>query len=200
MSSYAAQKYTKLVIKARYLQSLATDPRIRPISHEQADGYYHAALAAYVAAWEAYLEQLVSDFYFSISKPSSPHFQSLYVIAKDCADGALAKFNTPNFENSRALLTQFTGYDPYSDWIWPRRSMGVFQVNTRLTEILKVRHSFAHGFSMPPYSWNSQLRGKCRLTRKSMAMVDVFFQNLVARTDRGMQLHILHVYGIAVVW
>lgn len=200
MPSHAAQKYAKLAAKAEQLQLLGSDKRIRPITRDQADSYYHAALAAHVAAWEAYLEQLVSDFYQSISALPTPTMQPLYAIAKDCADSALGKFNTPNFENSRALLVRFTGYDPYADWVWPSRSLGAIQINAQLTEILKVRHSFAHGFSMPQYSWNSKPSGKCTLSKKSLAMVQALFKNLVSRTDAGMRVHIQNVYGITPLW
>lgn len=199
MPSYAAQKFHSLAERARYFQAIASDKRIRPLSRIHSESYYHAALAAHVAAWEAYIEQLVRDFY-AATFDATQKFQAMHTIAKGLADETIKTFNTPNFDNARTLLTKYTAYDPYSDWIWPRRSMGVLQVQERLKEILKVRHSFAHGFSIPQYSWNTLPSGRCRLTRKSLEMVDAFFLNLVLRTDRGIKQHIQSIYGIVVTW
>lgn len=200
MPSLAAQKYKTLAERVRHLQIIASDKRIRPLSRSISGVYYHAALAAHVAAWEAYLEQLVRDFFGTISDPTFQKYQALHAIARGRATEKLEKFNTPNFDNSRELLLQFTGYDPYSDWVWPKRSMKVLQVQERLKEILKVRHSFAHGFSIPQYSWNTLPSGRCRLTRESLEMVDSFFNNLVNRTDRGMKQYIATTYSVPVSW
>ena len=117
MPSLAAQKYETLAERVHHLQVIASDKRIRPLSRAVSGVYYHAALAAHVAAWEAYLEQLVRDFFGIISDPTFQKFQALHAIATGRAAEKLEKFNTPNFENSRELLLQVTGYDPYSDWV-----------------------------------------------------------------------------------
>ncbi|MCP3967835.1 MAG: hypothetical protein GY718_16030 [Lentisphaerae bacterium] len=53
--------------------------------------------------------------------------------------------------------------------------MGAQEVRERLNEILKVRHSFAHGFSVPAYSWIQNNSGRIRLTNKSLVDVDALF-------------------------
>jgi hypothetical protein len=199
MPSPAAQKFHALAVRAEHVQSVASDKRLRPLTRPQTESLYHAALAGYVAAWEAYVEQLVRDFY-GVIFDTTPKFQAIHAIAEACASEKIKKFNTPNPQNSRFLLVQNTGYDPYSDWIWPTRSMGAIQVQDRFGEILHVRHSFAHGFTCPLYSWNTLPSGGCRLTRNSLEMVAAFFRNLVIRTDKGMRQHIQTVYGIPAPW
>ena len=162
--------------------------------------YYHAALAAYVATWNAYISNLVRDFYDMIADPLNPKFDAIQVLAKRAAENALARFNTPNSENTRNLLVQYTGYDPIDDWVWPHRGMAGLQVRVRLNEILRVRHSFAHGFEMPDYDWTRSPSGKIRLTSKAIQETEAFFKNLVNVTDAGMKTHIESTYGLANIW
>ena len=83
-----------------------------------------------------------------------------YTIAQQAAERDLDRFNTPNWENTRNLLIQCTGYDPINDWIWNRGGMSGLQVHNRLNEILHVRHSFAHGFNIPAYDWTPIVKRK----------------------------------------
>lgn len=200
MPSPAALKYKILSNTARTLRETATDPRLHPISRSQTQIYYHSALAAFVAAWDAYINELVRNFFTTTANPLDPKFHAVHSIARDTAERALERFNTPNSENTRNLLIQNTGYDPIGDWIWSARSMSGLAVRQRLNEILRVRHSFAHGFAIPAYSWTQTPTGKVRLTAKAIDDVDLFFRHLVAVTDLGMKQHIQTIYGIVVPW
>ena len=182
------------------LRKAATDRRLRPMSQDEIQVYYHASLAAYVAAWEAYINNLVRDFYSVIADPLNPRFYAIYTIAQQVAEKALERFNTPNWENTRNLLVQYTGYDPIGDWVWARRGISSLQVRERLNEILQVRHSFAHGFGMPAYNWTQSPRGKVRLTSKAVQETEAFFKNLVNVTGSGMKAHITLNYGITSIW
>ena len=170
------------------------------LHNDEIQVYYHAALAAYVAAWDAYINNLVRDFYHVVADPSNPIFHAIYTIAQQTAEEGLKRFNTPNWENTRNLLNQYTGYDPINDWIWDRRGMGGQWIRERLNEILQVRHSFAHGFAMPAYNWTEAPSGKARLTSKAVQETEAFFKNLVKVTDEGMKAHIESTYGLTSVW
>lgn len=78
--------------------------------------------------------------------------------------------------------------------------MGYIQVQEMLNQILKVRHSFAHGFAVPAYSWTQDGRGKIRLTVNSVDYAEKFFSNLVVRTDLGMREFVRANYGIVLAW
>ncbi|MEH2169888.1 MAG: hypothetical protein V7K41_25205 [Nostoc sp.] len=93
---------------------------------------------------------------------------------------SLKQFNTPNADNSRNLLFQYTGYDPINDWVWSKRSMNALVTRQMLNDILQVRHSFAHGFPIPAFSWTQTPTGKVRLTAKAIKDVDALLQYLVA--------------------
>ena len=170
------------------------------MSQEEIQVYYHASLAAYVATWEAYISNLVRDFYDVITDSSDSRFQAIYAIARQAAERVVDRFNTPNWENTRNLLIQYTGYDPINDWSWPQRGMEGIQVRMRLNEILQVRHSFAHGFDIPPYNWTQSPNGRVRLTSKIIQETEAFFKNLVNVTDNGMKTHINLTYGISSIW
>lgn len=182
------------------LRTTATDRRFRPILREEVQVYYHAALAAYVAAWNAYISNLVRDFYTIIADASNAGPQGVYAIARQAAEKALERFNTPNWENTRNLLGQYTGYDPIDDWVWHRRGMVGLEVRERLNEILQVRHSFAHGFDMPAYTWTLSPSGSIRLTSKAIQETEAFFKNLVNVTDKGMKTNIDQTYGLPRIW
>jgi hypothetical protein len=119
MPSPSAEKYSQLQIRAAYLQQIAVDRRIRPLSRNESESYLHAALAAYVAAWEAYTENLVRDFYAATADPLTPQYNAIHTLARNRAVILIEKFNTPNAENARQLLLENTGYDPLPDWVWP---------------------------------------------------------------------------------
>lgn len=196
MPSPAAIKYQSLVAMARVLQRQPS----AGLTRGDRQIYHHAALAAHVAAWDAYVKELIRSFFTEIADPLAMKYSLLHNIALASADRTLEKFNTPNWQNTRNTLIQTTAYDPIGDWVWPARHMTGPMVRVRLDEILKVRHSFAHGFAIPPYSWTQSTSGQVRLTQSALLDTDAFFQNIVMRTDKGMQTHIITNYAVSLVW
>jgi hypothetical protein len=186
--------------RARTFVALTRNAKLRPLSREDARLYLHAALAVYVAAWEGYVERLSVNFFTEINDPQIPKFIALHSVVQELASTAGDKFHTPNWENTRNFLVQHTGYDPINDWIWRQRSFGGPQVRERLNEILRIRHSFAHGFPMPSFSWNTSNTGQARLTAGIIEDIESFFINLVRQTDNGMSRHIRGIFNPNVTW
>ena len=182
------------------LRRAATDKRLRPMSRDEIQVYYHAALTGYVAAWNAYVDNLVRNFYDVIADSTNPKFDAIYTLAKGTVENALARFNTPNWENTRNFLNQYTGYDPINDWGASQANMNLEQVHQRLNEILRVRHSLAHGSDMPAYNWTQSPSGRVRLTSKAIQETGTFFKNLVNITDSGMKTHIEATYKLTSIW
>ncbi|BAZ47921.1 hypothetical protein NIES4103_05260 [Nostoc sp. NIES-4103] len=147
-----------------------------------------------------YVEELVRNFFDVTANPLDPQFHAVHTIAKNAAERSLKQFNTPNSDNSRNLLVQYTGYDPINDWVWSRRSMNALATRQMLNDILQVRHSFAHGFPIPVCSWTQTPTGKVRLTAKAIKDVDALLQYLVNVTDLGMKQNIQIIYGIVTPW
>ena len=69
----------------------------------------------FVAGWETYIEELVRNFFDVTANPLNPQFYAVHSLAKNAAERSLKQFNTPNADNSRNLLVQYTGYDPIND-------------------------------------------------------------------------------------
>ncbi len=192
MSSPAASTYITAVERIQTLRKTATDKRLRPMSRDEIQVFYHAALTAYVAAWNAYIKNLITDFYDVISDPSQSKFRAIYTIARKRAENAITRFNTPNSENTRNILIQYTGYDPINTTLWIQRR--------KLDDIVEVRHSFAHGFDMPSNVWTQSLSRRGQLTSKAIQETEMFFRKLVKITDKGMKKHILLTYGLTGFW
>lgn len=200
MPSPAAIKFGNGIKRADKLLKLVGDTRLRPQSREDAVDFSHAALAALVAAWDAYLNKLVDDFFVVTSNPLDVNFHSMHSLLKFAAERSLKKFNTPNYENSRNLLIEWTGFDPLSWWVWPAKSMPPHVINQRLNEILKIRHSFAHGFSIPSYGWATSGAGRVEIKVEAVRFTRSLLSHLVAQTDKGMSSFISVNYSISVVW
>lgn len=149
MPSNASAAFHVSLRLGRTLREAATDQRLRPISEHKRNDLLHASLAAYVANWDSYINSVVREFVTAISNALSPEYAAAHGIVSGFVEKSLRKFNTPNWENSRNLLIACTGFDPIADWRWPRANMRPLDVQNFLNEILKVRHSFAHGLSIP---------------------------------------------------
>lgn len=197
MSSKSYLKYQKLRKKSSFLKELVTQG-IHDSDEKQV--LLHAALTSYISSWDAYLNNLALEFFNVIFDPKNPKYLSLYNVALNLINDKVNKFNTPNYENSRNFLFFCTGYDPISDWTNINLFSSNIQVKNYLNEIVKVRHSFAHGVPIPKFSWNQNKQGHVRLTKKDLNTIDSFIYNLVKKTDTGITLWIVSNYGILKPW
>lgn len=200
MPSPAQAKYFGGVDTARNISAAVSDHRLRPMPRRQSQAFAHAALASLVASWDAYLNELVGNFYAATSTPSDPAFNSMHSIAQNESENIRKRFNTPNWEKGRDFLLRTTGFEPTPCWVWPARQMPAQAVRERLNEILRVRHAFAHGLAIPSYSWNRTPTGRVRLNSSVLRDVEAFFNNLVRRTDDGMKSHIASRFGGRTSW
>lgn len=97
MASPAVLEYLNAAERTQALRKAAINKHLRAtLSQGEIQVYYHAALAAYVAAWEAYVSNLARAFYDVISSTLNPGSQAIYAIAQQSAERALERFNTPN--------------------------------------------------------------------------------------------------------
>lgn len=200
MPSPAAVRFGDGLKRADKLIKLVGDLRLRPQTRADSVDFSHAALAALVAAWDAYLNKIVDDFYVATSNPLDTKYHSVHSLAKTASERALKKFNTPNYENSRNLLIEWTGFDPLPWWVWPSKSMTPLLVQQRLNEILKIRHSFAHGFSIPNYAWATSGAGKVELKVDAVRSTRSLLNQLVIQTDKGLSDFLSSDYSVAVGW
>lgn len=148
--------------------------------------FYHAEIAARVAAWDAYLNQIIPEALSRVGDPLNAEVLTLKNLVLLHARSNIDKFNTPNFENSRALFVKCIGFDPIVSWSWPLRAMNWQLVNVRLNEILRIRHSFAHGFPIPGFNWLPIKGTQVYLTRIAVSEVSKLILHLARTTDRDL--------------
>lgn len=196
MPSPAATKYSSLAARA----SIILKADRSSLSRVDVQALYGAAFVAQVAAWNAYVAELVNCFFREVANPMAAQFHAMHTLANTAAISQLNRFNTPNAENTRSLILACTGYDPWTDWQWPARGMNALATRLRLNEILKVRHSLAHGFAMPSYSWTQTTSGDVRLTVKGLTWTRAFFNHLITTTDLGFRTHMVTIYKVVPNW
>jgi hypothetical protein len=152
-----------------------------------------AAFTFYVSAWEAYLEAVTTEFLQKTATPTNLPYAHIHSISRELVDQRTSRFNTPNYSNGRNLLSECTGYDPINDWIIPPLNRG--QTEQRLNEIVAIRHSFAHGFTLPAYNWLTSTTGRPRLTAKITDDTRIFIGALVRKTDLGLEAILRTTFG-----
>lgn len=194
MASHSFVSFSRSLTSGTRIRETATDARLRPISHEAKRVFFHASLAAHVAAWDSYLNNVVREFLEATRKPLDPEYSAAHAALEGFVERSLQRFNTPNAENSRTLLVDCTGYDPINDWNWPRGRLNATETRELLNQVLKVRHSFAHGFEIPGYEWTTTPSGQRRLTAKALERIEAFLLHLAKVSDRGLALHARSMY------
>lgn len=201
MMSPARRKYLATRKSVQLLMDRSSDRRLRPIGAADRETLLHAALASSVGAWEAYLEGLCHDYMTEMADPLNSMYSHMSSTVWALASPLIKRFNTPNYDNSRALLVNVTGLDPINFWSWPNGPQGsAIQAKSRLDEILQVRHSFAHGFPVPNLAWTVSASGGTRLTAGATRDAFSLFGKLVTTTDREMAAHIKRLRGRQPRW
>lgn len=202
MSSTAFLRYVVQREKSNHLINHAATLRKKHESNAK-QVFLHAALAYQTATWDVYIKSLATEYYSATSQPHIQSYLAMHSIAKERMEKAKEKLNTPNSENSRNFLIEFTGYDPWPSWIPAGRVYGytsVLQVKNHLNEIFKLRHSFAHGFTMPSFAWTQSSNGTNQLSVEILRKTGLFFQKLIESTDSGMASHTATQHGIPKPW
>lgn len=164
----------------------------------------HAALANQVAAWDAYVKALSLEYFSATAEPTDIRFSAMHDLLKTQLEIELKKFNTPNSDNCRSLLLKYANFDPWPHWLnlkfaGATISASLVSRNT-LDEILKLRHSFAHGFAIPANSWNVDPSGAATLNCRILGETRRFLVQVCEKTDRGLASHVAAQHGIVRPW
>lgn len=168
---------------------------IQRLKMDERQVFYHACLAMDVACWDGYINNVIREYHQCIGGIGNPQLLAFRSSTNLLIDRRLEKFNTPNFDNTRNLIIECTGHDPVPNWSWPRRSMIWQAVQQRLNEILKIRHSFAHGLTFPTYNWLPHRSGRAYLNKATTADVESLIVHLASQLDQALRLHMTTQYG-----
>lgn len=200
MPSNSAVKFNERISDLVHLRAIAVDNRIKPIQDQQKQVYLHSYLTGIVAAWDTYIKSVVKEFLTIVAMPTDIRYHAIYTSLEAFALSSIKKLNTPNFDNTRNILSSITGYDPIGDAVWSARGFNGLDTRDRLNEILQVRHSFAHGHPMPSYTWNRSSSGSVRLTTIAVDDCKALIMFLVKTYDNGLKRAILTTHRIDPGW
>jgi len=139
-----------------------------------------------VSAWEAYVEELVRESVVAM-RPTAPPL-GVWSAHHAWVLGQLGRFNNPNVENVRMLLSEAIGLqDVHQSWVW--RNCTSAQALRRLATAMRLRHQIAHGVNPRPVVQNAYSR-----------RLPDFFRRLGRATDQAVRDHLVNVIGIASPW
>ncbi len=150
MSSVALTKFNTMLLGGKILQSQAGSPSTATTDQVLIDQtFYKAAVALGVGCWEGYIEAALREFVAKVRLQAHRRNWTMISIFEAMVDAKASNLNTPNWEQSRALLIEVTGMDPYASWSWAPKFTNQNDTKQYFDGIMKVRHAFAHGFAVP---------------------------------------------------
>jgi hypothetical protein len=145
-----------------------------------------AAVVVCISAWEAYIEELVREALIALRPPIPP--LGLWPALNATVRGQLGRFNTPNMENVRLLISDAIGLDNiHHHWTWQNCTSA--QAVQRLAVAMDLRHQIAHGVNPRPLVHNSY-----------SSPLPEFFRKLGRCTDRAVRHHLVNFHGIPNPW
>ncbi|MFI5457904.1 MAG: HEPN domain-containing protein [Isosphaerales bacterium] len=145
-----------------------------------------AVIVMCASAWEAYIEELARES-LNVLRPAAPPL-GLWPALNASVRGQLGRFNTPNTENIRMLISDALGlHDIQTSWVWQNCTSA--QAVQRLADAMTLRHQIAHGVNPRPVV----------ATFYSSQLPD-FFRRLGRCTDHAVRDHFVNVLGVANPW
>jgi hypothetical protein len=199
MGSASLAKFDSSLLGAKVLASFSGSTSTASADKEFTDQcLLRAAIAQAVGCWEGYIEGALKEF---VSRTRvQAHRRAWVLIAQyeSLVDKMTADFNTPSWEKSRDLILNVTGMDPFNSWIWPTRYINPNDTKDFFDGILKVRHSFAHGFSVPNDIQGVLVKGKLDVAYVNDAIdcLDFFAKT----TDSLLEHELKHRHGCTTGW
>jgi hypothetical protein len=139
-----------------------------------------------VSAWEAYIEELIRECLNVLRPPAAP--MGLWPAHNAAIRGQLGRFNTPNADNVRLLISDALGLpDIQNHWFW--QNCTAAQAAERLAEAMSLRHQIAHGVNPRPV-----------VSTFYASPLPDFFRRLAGCTDRAVRDHFVNTLGIPNPW
>jgi hypothetical protein len=146
-----------------------------------------AVVVMCVSAWEAYIEEAIVEAITAI-RPAAGAPLGSWVSLNASARSLVGRFNNPNVDNVRALLSDALGLpDITASWCW--RNCTSDHARELLAQALRFRHQIAHGVNPRPVihsSYATRLPG--------------FFRRLGVRTDAGIRDFLVTTLGLPNPW
>jgi hypothetical protein len=158
---------------------------------EELTSLNRAVIVVSIAAWQAYIEALVRAIIDFLGPPAdlTTPGTTLKVVwegRRTEVEEMLQRYSTANSANTLKIL-RAVNFDPEPAWGWGagRGRLTPGQVKNRLDLWVKVRHTIAHGSSLPPSAKRLLTENKSGLTvrLKDAESCLNFIRRLAAATD-----------------
>lgn len=199
MASNALDKFNTSITSAKVLMTFST--ATSTASNDAAfveQTCLKAAIASAVGCWEGYLEAALREFVSKTRVLAQRRSWSLIAQFESIVDKLAAELNTPNWEKTRDLLITVTGMDPYASWVWSPKYLNPSDTKIFFDGILKVRHAFAHGFSVPVDVVGPTQAGVLDSLYTSDVLDCITF--FATRTDELLEHELMHRHGCTTGW
>jgi hypothetical protein len=199
MGSASLGKFQEALIGAKVLSSFYGTTSSATHDQDFTDQcLLRASVAQAVGCWEGYIEGALPEFISKTRVQAHRKAWTLIVQFESLVDKLTSGLNTPNWEKSRELIEGVTGMDPYSSWIWSPRFTNQTDTKAFFDGVLKVRHSFAHGFAIPPDVPGLVAAGK--LDAGYVATIIECVSFFAAKTDSLLEYELKHRHGCSSGW
>ncbi len=139
-----------------------------------------------VSAWEAFVEELVREALTLLRPPAPP--MGVWPALNASVRGALGRFNTPNADQVRSLLSESLGLPDVPN-SWAFEGFEPPQNRERLHRLMELRHQIAHGTNPRPAV---PIRYARPLPR--------FVRYLALASDAAVRTHLVETLGIPNPW
>ncbi len=146
-----------------------------------------AVVVMCVSAWEAYVEEVLVEAIDAI-RPAPGAAPGSWPVLNASARSLIGRFNNPNVDNVRMLISDSIGLPDIAIW-WSWRNCTIEQARERLAEALRFRHQIAHGVNPRPI-----------IHSPYATMLVSFFQRIGSRTDAGIRDFLVNTLGISSPW
>lgn len=175
-----------LLRDAEDLESAYAQLRRDPAVQYGLEALSRAAVVMCVSAWEAFIEELVREAITAL-RPTGPAM-GVWPALNASARGAIGRFNTPNTDQVRGLISDTLGLqDVQNYWSWQNYNSG--QARERLQRAMEYRHQIAHGVNPRPV-----------IDSYYTSLLPNFFRRLGRCTDRVVRRYLVDTLGIPNPW
>ncbi len=163
---------------------------------------YKAGIVLTVAAWEAYVENVLKEAFTILEPHISAADKPMFRLREAELANLVKKLNTPNKENVLKLVEAALNVKIESSWEWnvtSRRWSGT-DVSKRLNGWLLVRHQIAHGGIIGTSLPRELGIDDGKILLKHMRGCKDTLTHIVDATDRALANHLVRSYGVPHAW
>lgn len=157
-----------------------------------------AAIANSVGCWEGYVEAVLKEFVAKTRINANRRGWALITQFEVMVDKVTSELNTPSWEKVRELLISITGIDPYTSWIFRPTFSNQQDSKEFFDGVMKVRHAFAHGFSVPVDIKALVTKGKIDTSYVTQAFD--FIEFIASETDSLLEHELMTKHSCHTGW